>query len=664
MSDSPLQFTRDFDRLKASLAVIHTPDTRLLLLTDFWPKLKEALEYKSFSSYLDEYFPLFLQPVSETDLGDLRIEELRSIIDRLSDIAKSGDADPSNAGFTNSRAKIYATIHQTVIALAKKLFYIGEIEAGLEICRNIVESRPSSEPDLGRRKNPTLLSPPEFRQEGVPDGARMDGGTPPTSEISEIERFRQVRDDAKDSSPELFQLLTTVLIEWESILESLTTDGANCLFVEKDGAGQAFRGRMMTLEGNVELFGKSAEKDEITFQNQIKTPDDPFIGVAYDALEAVRRLLSGKKYAPCAADLQICPSDDIVSRLGSDPPQAEKNPTSPSPVIKKGSRRAGKSGPFYHAHFTILNSKQTFTGNSIGLAFALITYTQLLKPEIMRQERFLPSDVAFTGGVDNNGLLTTVNEDTLRLKIERAFFSPMKFVVAPSGNFASAKGFIEEFRRKYPRRNLRLISAESLNEIFEDRNVIRSERVCAGRYIARKASRYTRSVKIQIPILLALLYAAVCLIYPKAWWGFDENPAYYSKDLEGVNIFNSAGDLLWSKTFNCSLDTATTLPDIGDLDGDGQSEVAIMPGSMTEDCPIMNRVFVYSSKGELLFERICTIQGKYPGDDSTNLRFTPNSIGIIDTGNGGIIVTTITRSEPARTHIRFWSSRGDSLAAC
>ncbi len=261
MSDSPLQFARDFDKLKSSLTLIHSPDTRLLLLVDFWPKLQELREIKSFSSYFDEYFPLILQPVSESDLSDLRIDELRLIIDCLSAIGKSGNDD--------FRAKIQTSIHQTTIALAKKLFCVGETEKGLEICSDL--SRSGSDPPQAE-KNPTALSP----------------------DITELERLRQTREDAKDSSPELYQLLTSVLIEWESILESVTTEGANCLFVEKDGYGKSYRGRMMTLEGRVEPFGKSSDKDEITFQNQIKTPDDPFIGVAYDALESVRLLLSGK----------------------------------------------------------------------------------------------------------------------------------------------------------------------------------------------------------------------------------------------------------------------------------------------------------------------------------------------------------------------------------
>lgn len=180
MSDSPLQFTRDFDRLKGSLAVIHTPDIRLLLLTDFWPKLKDILEYKSFSSYSDEYFPLILRPVFETDLGDLRIEELRSIIDRLSDIAKSGDVDPSNAGFTNFQAKIQATTNQSAIALAKKLFYIGETEAGLEVCKFV-----GQEPCFCRPLN----APSGIFPDGKSDKIPSEGPVRRTDSAKEIHNF-------------------------------------------------------------------------------------------------------------------------------------------------------------------------------------------------------------------------------------------------------------------------------------------------------------------------------------------------------------------------------------------------------------------------------------------------------------------------------------------
>ncbi len=193
-------------------------------------------------------------------------------------------------------------------------------------------------------------------------------------------------------------------------------------------------------------------------------------------------------------------------------------------------------------------------------------------------ERFLPSDVAFTGGVDKNGRLTPVNEDTLKLKIERAFFSPMKFLVVPSGNFASARAIIDQFRHQYPRRNLRLISAATLSDLIDDRNVIRSERVCAGRYIARKASRYTRSAKIQIPILLALLYALLCLIYPKAWIWFDSNPVnvVINSQENSAEMRNRKGQLIWNRVFSAKIADSNqqiSLMKLYDLNKDGKNEV-------------------------------------------------------------------------------------------
>ena len=153
------------------------------------------------------------------------------------------------------------------------------------------------------------------------------------------------------------------------------------------------------MTGKVELFGKSARTDEITFENQIKTPDDPFVGVAYDALQAVRRTFK-------VAGLKL------------------------------------QGSSFYHAHFSIADSGQTFSGDSIGLAFALLTYTQLLRPEALRLDRFLSGEVAFTGGVDADGRLTAVNDETLGAKVERAFFSPLKYVILPEANADSRQASI------------------------------------------------------------------------------------------------------------------------------------------------------------------------------------------------------------------------------
>ncbi len=176
--------------------------------------------------------------------------------------------------------------------------------------------------------------------------------------------------------------------QWTILSEELRHDQAYCLFVET--SGESDHGRLRALRASVELFGKSATTDEITFENQIKAPDDPFVGSSYNALSSLREYFQTHGYKD-------------------------------------------KAGRYYHGHFNLADSSQTFTGDSIGLGVAAVTFAGLMKTEVMRHERLISQEVAFTGGVDETGNITSVNEDTLREKISRAFFSHIKFLVLPDG---------------------------------------------------------------------------------------------------------------------------------------------------------------------------------------------------------------------------------------
>jgi hypothetical protein len=566
---SPLQFARDFEKLKSDLAASPAPDLSLLLLIGFWPQLENKIHDALYKSYIDEYLSILVNRFSDDVLIDLTIDELDKIRGALLSLWNCAD---------HHKDRLTAFLDATSLALAKIYFYLGEPEKGINNCRSGSESTDDSR----ETKNPTL--PAEF-----PDSP------------SEIDLLRLARDSVRETSPQLYDTLTSILVEWESILESLTTDGANCLFVEKDAAGRIGRGRMRALTGQVERFTKAAQCDEITFDNHIKSPDDPFVGVAYDALAAIRNILSGKEPDMCAADEPLAP-------IGAPPNGWDLLPRRPST-------------PFLHAHFSIRNSKQTFAGDSIGLAFAMVAYAQLLKPEIQRYERFLPSNIAFTGGVDTDGRLTPVNEDTLPLKIKRAFYSPIKYLVVPSENFASAKTVIEKLGALYPRRNLRLISASTLSELIDDRNVVRSERVCAGQYIIRKASRYSRSVKVQVPILLGLMLFLLALIFPKYTPWFDWRIDHLEIMGNRFKTVNPDGHTIWvSGEFEMELAYHAYHKDNPiscrlfysyDIDNDGKDELVFSTLYQKQEKP---EIILFDHNGKEIWKRSAFVRTSYPGD--------------------------------------------------
>jgi len=578
MSISPVQFAKEFAKLKSDLAGQPAPDERLLLLIDFWPFLSQKAGQSSYRSYVEEYFTLLTPLAASSNLTDLTGDELKKMRPALNAMAEIGGDD----------------IHDMRILVTQRMaaqdFHVGEVARGIETCS---EHLKISDVDL-------------------PD--EIVGGK------NEYEAFIAAHEFLKDKNPELHQFIQPIAREWELFRDAYYHDRIACLFVDKNHRGASGRSRMRILEGSVEPSGKTAASDEVSFDNQVKTPDDPFVGVTYDALAAVRRHFHSL--------------DDKA-----------------------------RAKAFYHAHYAIRDSGQTFTGDSIGLAAALVAYTDLLRPEILRSERFLSVEVACTGSIDADGNITEVNPETLQSKIERAFFSPMKYVVMPKANLMQAQTYIDSLRERYPRRRLQVIGVDHLRDAIDNRNILRDEKVCIGEYMGRKTAKYTRSVKVQVPIMLVLAYLLVSVLYPKAWVGFDWNPEYVVRDdeINKITAFNADSIALWTKFYDCNLFLGTNEVAIGDLDGDGKNEVAFIPHALrASPCPDHGHLFVYDDDGDLLFKHDCAVYRQYRGDE-TGDAYYGGEVRFEEVGDSIVVLTRVTASNPSRSHIRLWTASGDSL---
>jgi len=583
MDSSPLQFAKEFARLKTHLADQPAGDARLLLLVEFWASIRQYEASTAYRSYFDEYIPLLLQHINEENLYDLRPVELEGLLGVLCELSRS------DAGFAH-KIEIQDHLGVTTTELARKLFYAGAVEDGLRVIGGLERD----------------AAPPRE----IPDG------------LNEFDAFKLVCKNLAEGKDGLPLVLQAILDSWEGEREAISHEEANCLFVERDSRDRMGLGRLCVLRGSAEQRRRTATTDEVTFENQIKAPDDPFVGVVYDSLDAVRSVLKQTGFS-------------------------------------------GKAGSRIRARFSIRGSDHTFTGDSIGLAAGLVTFTQLLKPEVLKQERFVAAEAAFTGAVDAAGRVLPVNEESLRLKIERAFFSPIKYLVLPESNVEVAKRYVDDLRKSYPRRQLRLSGVETLRDVIENRNIVRSEKVCVVEFVVRKAYKYSRATKVQVPLLVVLL-AVACLLYadlfPKHMPWFDWNPEYVKLTKTGFVALNADSIPLWSVEYECESLEHQSQWKIGDLDGDAENEVAFVPKAVkSSPCESNANLFVYDEDGKQLFQRDCTIHSEYPSDTSIQLPYSPRPIGFVESGDSTIIVTVVIASYPSRTHIKFWSASGDPL---
>jgi hypothetical protein len=581
MSNSVLKFAKDFERLKSEYQATEAPDLRIMLLLRFWPGLEVYRDNKLFASYFEEYIPLLLDLINHNSLIDLTISELESLRKQLL-IIKKYEPTASSA------------LKQVALSLAAAYFYVGATNKGLAVF------------------------------DGVGAGlehANLANNV--TDYASEFELFQRLCDKVRQANPGLYNLLFPILIEWESIRESIDHENINCLFVEKDDLDNSHRGRLKQLHGMVEEFGKSAIIDEITFDNIIVKPDDPFVGVAYDALKAVRSMLKSSGYM-------------------------------------KGNSR------YFHAHYSIIGSQDSFTGDSIGLSIALITYIQLIKDRDERHNKYLAADTAFTGGITSSGNIVPVNEESLLYKITRVFHSPIKHLVVPAANYDKAAECLESLKSNYPNRKLHIIPVEHFFDLKENHNIIRPEKVCMGEFIAKKAYRYSRMVKIQIPILLLLVYLLLCLVYPKAGFWFDWRIDHIEVSSYHIKAVNRSGNTLWiSNEFEQPLltqvyNTDAKTPDsywIVDADNDGKDELFFIPH---HENPVIDLYF-FDNNGKILWGRSTNIKTGVTKDQYNHFE-TPVLMPYIEASGKVHVITLLFSSPPARAQLNLFNSKGEHIS--
>ncbi len=608
MNTSPLQIAKEFAKLKSALMRQTASDLALLTTVDFWYLLRNYREGKAYQSYFEEYFPLVIQSVTEDNLNDLTLDELEGILPPLREMALYPD--------TRYKAAIQETLHAAVTHLATSYFYVGEVEKGLTLIAELTH-----ETD----KLPRKQSHHEYE--------------------NELTAFQRVCVEIREKAPAARRLLEEISHKWEIARTTNSYDCAHCLFVEKvvpyypvhlpsprTGASSSWRGRMRVLRGEVECLKKTAKTDKIAFENQIKSPDDPFIGVAFDSLKAVRRIFKGE-----------------------------------------GLKKQAES--YYDAHFSIDDRGHSFTGDSIGIAFGLIAYTQLLKPEVMRQERLLAGDVTFTGGVTSDGKLTPVNEETLAIKVERAFFSHVRYLVLPEANASKARECVGELKRRFPNRRLHLITAEHLSELIENHNIIRPEKVCIGQFVVRKAYKYSRMTTIQLPFLAVLIWLFLALLFPKKFnpW-FDWHIARIEVLGNRFRTLNSLGQELWvSEEFSEPLNPGwydlvrthrrRTWWAI-DTDGNGRDELFfnLWPGGLR------GMLLFYSDKGAQRWKKQAFVKTGYPGDvdykDITaNMSYgVQEIIPIIDKDSNIFVMTRAEWSPPVRHQFLLFDTAGNIVS--
>jgi len=386
----------------------------------------------------------------------------------------------------------------------------------------------------------------------------------------------------------------------------------NCLFVEHfPDLDLPPRGRLLKLNVTATTISKKADSDDVMVRNPVTKPDDRFLAQARDSVRAARACMH-RRYG--------------------------------LPLAKR-----------YRFDFAVDSSGARFTGDSLGVAFAAGAIAALGKVEVLRERLAISPDVAFSGALSANGNLSPVDGGALKHKIDRAFFSRLKFLVIPRENITEAWTYLSTLESRYPSRKLELVGADALDTVAGDPRLVPRERISSFGYAARRAWKAKRAPAVEVSVLVA----AVAILLFIMWPYFDRNPASVRITGNGFEAVNKFGKRLWAKMYPCDSLFSSLCWAVVDLNGDGSNEVLFSPeaGHLVGKGTWLE---VLKSNGDTLFSRDMVIRNEYVGDSvppDQPVYYTPY-VTVAHLKRGPLIITGAFQHDPARQHIKIWAPDG------
>lgn len=379
-----------------------------------------------------------------------------------------------------------------------------------------------------------------------------------------IEACRNLAGRLTGPCPAASGILRSVADRWSSEFGGQARDRLWLLFAQKEDEAGPVRSEpdcgfliAAGLRTRVRLHPDAAD-DTMRLNNDWVSRSEPFHGLIRDALASMRPILAKTGYT--------APSD-----------------------------RHG------HFLFTLSEREAAFYGRSLEAPLALLAAGGLVNGYYGRPLVLFPNDTAVTGGVDSEGRVLPVDPDGLKAKLRAAFFSPLRRVVVPWPNLQEAAAVVETLRRAHPGRTLDFASADTVEALWNNRNVAARRpvtpaiRLTAG--LRRNRSRIAWSAA-AAGILLSIGLLLVPMLFR------DRNPA--SIDVTGsVLVARSAGGReLWKHDFGVPLTRARYADPslrvrILDADGDGRSEVLLGVYESAGLGELNGSLFLFSADGHV-----------------------------------------------------------------
>ncbi len=149
------------------------------------------------------------------------------------------------------------------------------------------------------------------------------------------------------------------------------------------------------------------------------------------------------------------------------------------------------------------NLKGIYKGASLGLGAAVISVCSYFNFVNSRKRYRISNAAAFTGEIDNQGNVLKVNGTSVKNKIEAAFFSWVKYCFVPQENFQEAVDAYEKLKSIYSEKEMTIFGIGNISEVFENNDVIKTEKLNLQEYSASVFNRHRIASIIALLIITA-----------------------------------------------------------------------------------------------------------------------------------------------------------------
>ncbi len=256
----------------------------------------------------------------------------------------------------------------------------------------------------------------------------------------------------------------------------------------------------------------------------------------------------------------------------------------------------------FRYHFTFANSEYRYTGDSLGVAMALLHLCRMTQYGQYRRIFRLKSAVAATGIVNSRGEIQPISRESLAAKLKVFYYSPLRYFLLPEKNLNEAKQILDPLRRAFPGRKLVLVPLKSVEDLLDLEQVLESSDRSVS--IQQRYQRYFQFFWPLLAIFLAILLGLTLFV------NTDRNMVSVKGNGHFLLAYNQKGKLLWNEEFPVSMEFINEkIPEykinsyaIGDMNGDGFNEICFtIDKHKIKESGIRTVTYLLNHKGKTLW---------------------------------------------------------------